>query len=152
MTRCEVGKAIVSRHVDRQRRVEGRSPGGQILMVGYLRGLSYDDASRARSCQYFDNPAIFRSGLVVGRIGSIDAHDDRVLEGLVRQVTRKLVVQDAVCRNEPLRKRAVDEQQQHADETQRDCTVTFLFLLRFQRGQYPFRGRKYRKTQRFVMR
>ena len=74
-------------------------------------------------------------GANVGRGGPrrINTDDQRIVQRLVWQVRGQLVVKDAVCGDKPLRQRPVDKQQQHADEAQRDNSVTLLFLLRFQR-------------------
>ncbi len=60
------------------------------------------------------------------------ANDVGVIQGFRRQAAGKLVVQHAVGRDKPLCQRAVNQQQQDADECQRYQSVAFGVISRVQ--------------------
>ncbi len=53
-------------------------------------------------------------------------------------MSSQLVIQHAIGSDEPLRQRAVHEQQEDAGKTQRDQSVTLLLLVGVQRDQIPW--------------
>ena len=83
------------------------------------------------TCPYFLQTFIASSSLC------IDAGNVSVVECLVRHTTGKLIVKHAISSDEPLRERAVDNQQQDACECKRNDPVSFSLLFRVQESSGP---------------
>ena len=125
-----------------QQRGENRDGGGLARAVGSEDAEHRPDRDGEVEPVESDDVAVSVDEVVRRMLGGIETDDVGVVERPVRQVGCQLVEDRPVGGHEPLCQRPVNEDQQHADKTQRDQAVTLLLLFRFQRRRIPFSRRK----------